>query len=65
MLDNAPTNKFTETQPSLPITTIELSVLSPMGNRIPVHVRVADDPSELDWVERSGAGLFEVELRGE
>jgi hypothetical protein len=63
ILDNAPTRDFTQTQPSLPTTTLELNVLSPQGNRIPVHVRVADDPSELAWVAASGPGLFEVEIR--
>ncbi|KDN46139.1 hypothetical protein K437DRAFT_262764 [Tilletiaria anomala UBC 951] len=48
------TRHVTPTQPSLPVTTLDLSV---------VHVRVADDPSELKWVAENGAGLFEVEIR--
>ncbi|EPQ30829.1 uncharacterized protein PFL1_01727 [Pseudozyma flocculosa PF-1] len=31
-------------------------------HRIKVHVKVADDPEERDWIKRHGEGLYEVEL---
>ncbi len=63
VLDTTPTHRFTQTHPSVPLTTLEFMVLSPSGGRIPVHVRVADDPSEVAWVKESGPGLFEVNVR--
>jgi len=56
---------ITEGQVALPTDPVELYLSTPDGPLLPLRVKAAEDPDELQWLEQYGEGLWEVEISGE
>jgi hypothetical protein len=55
---------ITEGKPALPSELVELYLSTPGGPLLPLRVKAAEDPDELQWLQENGEGLWEVEISG-
>lgn len=53
-----------EGQSALPTEPVELYLSTPEGPPLPIRVKAAEDPDELQWLNENGEGLWEVEISG-
>ncbi|UZJ54817.1 hypothetical protein CBS101457_004137 [Exobasidium rhododendri] len=51
-----------EGQVALPNETVVFYLSTPVGRPLSLHIKAAEDPFELHWLEQRGEGLFEVEV---
>lgn len=49
---------------ALPTDPIELYLSTPDGPLLPLRIKAAEDPDELQWLQEYGEGLWEVEISG-
>lgn len=61
IVDTRPPPK-TEGRTALPDSFVELYLATPEGPLLPIRIKAADDPAEVEWLETYGEGLFEVEI---
>lgn len=61
IVDTRPPPK-TEGKTALPDSFVELYLATPEGPLLPIRIKAADDPAEIEWLEEYGEGLFEVEI---
>jgi hypothetical protein len=50
---------------AIPTEMVELYLSTPDGPLLPLRVKAAEDPDELNWLHENGEGLWEVEISGE
>lgn len=61
LVDTSPPPK-SDGRAALPDSTVELYLATPEGPLLPLRVKAAQDPDEVQWLHENGEGLWEVEI---